>query len=72
MSSNFNGSVCDFLARFLNNGPKTSDYDWRNATENLNEFFDAVYTYGNVSSGVNVHFTLAMLNKLLLRSHSHF
>ena len=49
MTGNYNGSVCEYLAAFLDDGPKTTSYDWRDALENLNELFGAIYTYGNVS-----------------------
>ena len=50
MTGNYNGSVCEYLAAFLDDGPKTTSYDWRDALENLNELFGAIYTYGNVST----------------------
>ena len=53
MTGNYNGSVCEYLAAFLDDGPKTSSYDWRDALENLNELFGAIYTYGNVSKPVS-------------------
>lgn len=43
---NYNGSICDNMARFLDNGPDTEAYDWRDALQNLDGFFDAINTYG--------------------------
>ena len=48
---NYNGSICESLAGFLDNGPKAqnqSGYDWRNALQNLDEVFGVVNKYGKV------------------------
>ena len=50
---NYNGSICDNMARFLDNGPDTEAYDWRDALQNLDGFFDAINTYGKVNYLLN-------------------
>ena len=48
----YNGSACHFLHRFLDNRPETpenSNYDWRDALQNLDQLFTAIYNYGKAS-----------------------